>query len=222
MPDHAHAAGLERGARLPCRQQVLDDRNELLLGRVPGLQQVVVEGHLVDRRDGGLGVGIGGQQDSLGLRNQAARLHQVVGAGHARHALVGDQKRDLLAPPANLGEQIQRLRARARPHDPVALTEAAAKIARNRREHRRLVVDGQDHRPPDGLPVGGAVHRHASARRERGRSQSPQSAASAITPGKASAERRLWPAGDPTRPFILETMYSRFSLLLLAAEDAHA
>ena len=48
VADDAHAAGLERRAGLPVVEQVVDDRVELLLGRVPGLEQVVVERDLVD------------------------------------------------------------------------------------------------------------------------------------------------------------------------------
>src|SRR5438874_1756976 len=49
MSDHAHPARLERGAGLPRGQQILDHRVEMLLGRIPRLQQVVVERDLVDR-----------------------------------------------------------------------------------------------------------------------------------------------------------------------------
>ena len=38
MADQTHAAGLERGAGLPGAEQVLDDREQLLLGRVPRLE----------------------------------------------------------------------------------------------------------------------------------------------------------------------------------------
>ena len=43
VPDHPHATGLQRGAGLPGREQILDDRVQLLLRRIPGLEQVVVE-----------------------------------------------------------------------------------------------------------------------------------------------------------------------------------
>ena len=113
MADDAHAAGLERRARLPGREQVLDDREELLLGRVPRLEQVVVERDLVDRGDRRLGVGVGGQQHALGVGHDLARLDEVLGAGHAGHALVGDQQRDLVAARAQLAQQLERLGAGA-------------------------------------------------------------------------------------------------------------
>ena len=98
VADHAHAAGLERRAGLPRRQQVLDDRVELLLGRVPRLEQVVVELDLVDRLDRRLGVGVGGQQHALGVRARACAPRPGTRCpAMPRHALVGDQQRDLLA-----------------------------------------------------------------------------------------------------------------------------
>jgi hypothetical protein len=93
VPDEPHAAGLDRRARLPCRQQVLDDGEQLLLGRIPRLQQVVVERDLVDRLDRRLRVGVGRQQHALGARHELVRLDEVLGARHAGHALVGDQQR---------------------------------------------------------------------------------------------------------------------------------
>ena len=144
MADHAHAAGLERGARLPRRQQILDDGEQLLLGRVPRLQQVVVERDLVDRLDRRLGVGVRRQQDALGLRHELARLDQVIGPGQPRHALVGDQQRHLLAPCANLPQQVKPFGARAGAHHAVALAETASQVSRDSGEHGRLVVDRND------------------------------------------------------------------------------
>ena len=144
MADHAHPARLERRAGLPRRQQILDDGKQLLLGRVPRLQQVVVERHLVDRLDRRLGVRVRRQQHALGLRHELARLDEVVGAGQPGHPLVGHQQRDLLAARADLLQQVEPFGARTGAHDPVALAEAAPQVARYGREHRRLVVDRDD------------------------------------------------------------------------------
>ena len=146
MADDPHSARLERSARLPGGEQVLDHRVELLLGRVPGLEQVVVERDVVDRRDRGLGVRVGGEQDALGVGHQRARLDEVVGARHAGHALIGDQHGRLIAARAQLGQQLQRLRARAGAEDAVALAEVTAQVARDRAQHSGLVIDGNDRR----------------------------------------------------------------------------
>ena len=144
VPDHAHATGLERGARLPRRQQVLDHGVELLLGRVPRLEQVVVEVDLVDRLDRRLGVGVGGQQHPLGVRHELARLHQVLGARHLRHALVGHQQRHLLAAGDELLQRVQRLLAAVGADDPVLLAELPPQVTGDRREHGGFVVDADD------------------------------------------------------------------------------
>ena len=148
VADDPHPAGLERGAGLPRRQQVLDDREELLLGRIPRLQQVVVERDLVDRRDRRLGVGVGRQQHALGVGNELARLDEVLGAGHPGHPLIGDQHRDLVAAREDLAQEVEALGAGARAQDAEALAEAAPQVARDRRQDGRLVVDGKDRRAP--------------------------------------------------------------------------
>ncbi len=164
VADQAHAAGFQGRAGLPGREQVLDDREQLLLGRVPGLEQVVVERDLVDRGDRGLGVGVGGQQHALGVGDDRARLHEVLGARHPRHALVGDQQRDVVPARAQLAQDLQRLSSGARAQDAEALAEATPQVARDGREDRRLVVDckdrggarvwaprrGRPHHPPSG------------------------------------------------------------------------
>jgi hypothetical protein len=148
VPDHPRPAGLEGGARLPGRQQVLDDREELLLRRIPGLEQVVVQRHFVDRRDRGLGVGVGGEQHALGLGHELPRLHEVVRPGEPGHPLVGDEQGDLVAPRAQLAQQLERLGAGGGPQHAEALAEPAAQVAGDRGEHRRLVVHRDDRRAP--------------------------------------------------------------------------
>ena len=54
-----------RSSRRQAPQQVVDDRVELLLRRVPRLEQVVVEVDDVDRVDRGVGVRVRGQQHPL-------------------------------------------------------------------------------------------------------------------------------------------------------------
>jgi len=80
MPDQPDPAGLERGTRLPGSEQIFDDGEQLLLGRVPRLEQVIVERNLVDRLDGSLRVGVRRQQHPFGRGDDLPRAHQIVGA----------------------------------------------------------------------------------------------------------------------------------------------
>ena len=146
VPDDPHAARLERRARLPRRQEVLDDGEELLLGRVPRLEQVEVQRDLVDGLDRRLGVGVGREQDALGRGHEAPGLDEVLRARHPGHALVGDEQRDLLAAADELTERLQALRARPGAHDAVALAELPAQVAGDGGQDRGLVVDGHDRR----------------------------------------------------------------------------
>jgi hypothetical protein len=66
MPDHL---GVRNGAvtgGVPGLEEPVDHRVQLLLGRVPRLEQVVVEVDDVDRVDRGVGVGVRGQQHATG------------------------------------------------------------------------------------------------------------------------------------------------------------
>jgi hypothetical protein len=146
VADDAHAAGLQRRAGLPGRQEVLDDGVELLLRWVPRLEQVVVERDLVDRLDRGAGVGVGGEQDALGVRGELARLDEVLGPREAGHALIGDQQRNLVAARDQLADDLQRLLPRGCAQDAEALAELAAQVTGHRGEDRGFVVDGDDGR----------------------------------------------------------------------------
>ena len=159
MPDEAHAARLERRPARPRRQQVLDDGVEVLLGRVPGLEQVVVERDLVDGLDRGLGVGVGGEQHALGAGHDLARLHEELGARQAGHALVGHQQRHLVAAHDEVAQDLEPLLPRASAQDPIALAELAAQVAGHGREHRGLVVDREDRGTPPTLTVVRSSHR---------------------------------------------------------------
>ena len=59
LTDHAYPRELRCVAGLPVVEEVIEDRVELHVRWVPRLHDVVVEADVVDRADGGLGVGIG-------------------------------------------------------------------------------------------------------------------------------------------------------------------
>ncbi len=58
---------------------------------IPGLGQVAEDATVVERVDGGIEVGIAGEENPQGLRIALASLRQQFGAAHLRHALVADQ-----------------------------------------------------------------------------------------------------------------------------------
>ena len=85
-------------------KQVVEHRVEPLLGRIPRLQQVVVEAEVVDRLDRDVGVGVRGEQHELRLGRVRTRLLEELDAGHLRHALVGRDQRDRALAQRELGE----------------------------------------------------------------------------------------------------------------------
>ena len=52
----------------PVAEQVVEDGVQALLGRIPRLQEVVVEPDVVDGLDRDVRVGVGGEQHELGVR----------------------------------------------------------------------------------------------------------------------------------------------------------
>jgi hypothetical protein len=88
-------------------------RVELLLRRIPRLEQVVVDVDHVDRLDRGVGVGVRGEQRPPGVREQVHRLLEELDAVHLRHPVVGEQNGDPAAAQLDLLERVQRLGGRS-------------------------------------------------------------------------------------------------------------
>lgn len=118
----------------------------MFFGRIPRFHQVVVELNAVDRRDGRLGVGVGGEQDLAGFGEQLTGLLQELHAAHVRHALVAEQQGDGLVAAQELAQLLQGCRARGAPGEAVVAAVSAPHIALNGVEHCLVVVDDQDHR----------------------------------------------------------------------------
>ena len=78
---------------VPGAEEVVEHRIELLLRRIPGLEQVVVQIDHVDGVDGGARVGIRGEQDTPGGREEVHRLLEEFDAVHLRHPVVRQQQR---------------------------------------------------------------------------------------------------------------------------------
>ena len=104
----------------------------------------MIEGDLIDRRDGGLGVGIGGEQHRLCLREDLLGLNQELGSGHLRHPLVGDEHRDGVSSGEQVSERFERLGAGWSTHHPVVLAVAVPQVTSNGGQHLRVIVDSED------------------------------------------------------------------------------
>jgi uncharacterized membrane protein YiaA len=144
VPDHLRLGHrLAVAGRLPGLEQRVEHRVELLLRRVPRLEQVVVEVDDVDRLDRGVGVRVRGQQHPAGVREQVHRLLEELDAVHLRHPVVGQHHGDLAA------AQLELLAARPAPlaglgaDDPVRLAVAAPQVTGDGPGHARIVVHGQ-------------------------------------------------------------------------------
>jgi len=128
-PAVADDADLVDGAltdRAPRLHERVDDRVELLLRRVPGLEQVVVDVDDVDRADRGVGVGVGGEQRAAGVRRDVHGGFEEVDAVHLGHAVVGEDGGDGLAAQRELAQRFQCVAAGLGAHDAVILAVAAA------------------------------------------------------------------------------------------------
>ena len=104
----------------------------------------------VDGLDGGVGVGVGGEQGTPGVGEQIHRLLEELETTHAGHPVVGEQDRDQVATKLQLTQGLQRLGAGLGTHHAVRLAVVAAEISGDGARDARIVVHGEQ----DRLPVG--------------------------------------------------------------------
>ncbi len=128
----------------PVAKQVVQDGIEVLLGRVPGLHQVVIESDRVDAVDRRLGVCVGREQRFAGFGVDLPGLVQELGAAHPRHPLVGQEQRHRRVAPLEQPHRIERFGARAGLHDPVFAAVVLPEVSLDGVQHLRLVVYDQD------------------------------------------------------------------------------
>ena len=138
----------------PQLDQGVDDGVQLLLRRIPRLQQVVVEVDDVDRLDRSVGVGVCGEQGSPGTRKQVHRFFEELDASHLGHAMVREQHGHEVAPQLELPQRVQGLRPRFGTHHAVGVAILAAEVTSYCARHSGVVVDGQKYR----FPIGGTRH----------------------------------------------------------------
>ena len=70
----------------------------------------MVDVALVDRRDGGVRIGVGRQQNALGAGEDLGGLGQKADAVHLRHPLVGEQECDCLPAAVELSDGVEHVR----------------------------------------------------------------------------------------------------------------
>src|SRR5688500_2970722 len=101
----------------------------------------MVEPDLVDRRDGGVGVGVCREQHAAGVGIELHRLEQELRAGHLRHALVDQEERDGHAAALQLFDGLERDCTRGCLYDPVIGPEMMPEVTLNGVEDFRVVID---------------------------------------------------------------------------------
>ena len=145
MADHAEPFGVDVRV-LPVAQQLVEDGVEMLVRRIPGLEEVVVETDVVDRADRHLGVGVRGEEDELGVGCLHLGLLEEIRPRHRRHALVGHDEGNRSLAEGELREHGERFGARSAPDDLVLGAVLPPQITGDRLRDGPIVVDRHDYR----------------------------------------------------------------------------
>ena len=143
MADDAHAFEWRTVIGQPIPDQLVEDRIQLLFGRAPRLDQVVVQPDRVDGTDGGVDVRVSRQEDALGVRKQLQRLLQELHARHLGHAVVREEHGDVLLGQPKLAQDLERGTAGFGAHHSKALRVLAAQVAGYGLRDRGIIVDCQ-------------------------------------------------------------------------------
>jgi len=114
----------------------------LLLRRIPGLQQVVVNLGVIDRPDSRVGIGVGREQGPLSVRIKLHRFGEKSHARHLRHPLIHQKQRHRIVAFFELRQSVQRVFSRLRPQNPIAIRIAVPQIALYRPQNLGIVIDG--------------------------------------------------------------------------------
>ena len=97
-PQHANSFEGRMEIRGPIIEQIVQNGEQLLLRRVPGFQQVVIELNVVDGFDRGIGIRVSSEQCPLGVGIKFDRLLKQFHAVHFRHAMIHQQQRHGVVP----------------------------------------------------------------------------------------------------------------------------
>ena len=91
---------------LPTLQEIVEGWVQPLLGRVPRLEDVVVDSSPVDGGDGGIGIAVGGEQGAAGGRVDLAGGLEQLDTGQLRHPLVGEDQSNAITLQLKLPETL--------------------------------------------------------------------------------------------------------------------
>ena len=137
----------------PVVQQVVEDRVEALLRRVPRLEQVVVDLDIVDGVDGRFGVGVGRQQHSFDCGEQLQGTPYELHAAHAWHPLIDQQENHGVAPDLQLSKSLQRAFTGFGGEDAELVRVVVAEVTLDGVKHPHLIVHGNDDWVPHKSPL---------------------------------------------------------------------
>jgi hypothetical protein len=100
----------------------------------------------VDGADGGLGVGIRGEEDTARVRIDITSTLEHFDASHSGHALVADYQSDGFFARFELGQRVERGGPAGGPHDPVGFAIFAAQILDDGLKDAYVIVNRQQDR----------------------------------------------------------------------------
>ena len=97
----------------------------------------------VDGANGRFGVGVGGEQDTLGLGVDFEGLLEEIDTGHAGHSLVGEKESDCVLAFLQLVADVERGVTGGGADDAIALAIVGTQVLNDRFENARIVVNGE-------------------------------------------------------------------------------
>ncbi len=115
----------------------------MLCGRIPGLQEEVVDAGLIDRADRGVGVGVRREQCPLGTGIKSHGLLQEFHSVHARHALVGQEQGHTVVAHLQLLQEIECAFRRVASHHTIFSAILRTKIAFYRPQNIGIIIHTQ-------------------------------------------------------------------------------
>jgi hypothetical protein len=124
----------------PLIEQIVQDRIEIAICGIPGLQQVMVELDDIDCSDGGFRVGVCRQEHATDIGELAYGLGQKLDATHVGHAVIGYQEGDRLGALRQPAQDVKRASAGIGGHHTIAVAIPLPQVAFDGPQHIRVVV----------------------------------------------------------------------------------